>query len=44
VPSKWEGVQRGAKGTARGARGISKGSRGNAPYVYVIIMCMQRNN
>ena len=28
VPSKWKGVQRGAKGTARGARGIGKGSKG----------------
>ncbi len=28
VPSKWKGVQRGARGTARGARGIRKGNKG----------------
>jgi hypothetical protein len=28
VPSKWKGVQRGAKGTERVARGIRKGSKG----------------
>jgi hypothetical protein len=28
VPSKWKGVQRGAKGTARVARGIGEGSKG----------------
>ncbi len=28
VPSKWKGVQRGARGTARGARGVRKGSKG----------------
>ncbi len=27
VPSKWKGVQRGAKGSARGARGSARGAR-----------------
>jgi hypothetical protein len=35
VPCKWEGVQRGARGTARGARGIRKEGKGKrAIYIY----------
>ncbi len=44
VPSKWKGVQGGAKGTARVAGGIGRGARENAPCIYVTIMCMQKNN
>jgi hypothetical protein len=44
VPSKWKGVQRGAKGQ-QGEQGESaRGARGNAPCIYVTIMCMRKDN
>ncbi len=44
VPSKWNRVQKGARGTARGARESAKGARGNAPCIYATVMYVRKND
>ncbi len=47
VSSKWNRVQRGARGTARGARESAKGAkeaRGNAPCIYATVMYVRKND
>jgi hypothetical protein len=45
VPSKWKGVQKGTKGINKGSKGDQQGEQGeNAPFIYVTVMYMQKND